>query len=44
MSASRNGNGQARMKKEALDAMELIYYDPELPAVREADGVYAQIR
>jgi transcriptional regulator with XRE-family HTH domain len=44
LSASRNGDGEARMKKEALEAMELIYYDPELLPYARPTGVYARLR
>ncbi len=38
----RNGNSSARLKKEALDRMELVYYDPALLPYAKATGVYAR--
>ncbi len=36
-------NGGAPLKKEALDGMELVYYDPELLPYAKPIGVYARI-
>jgi transcriptional regulator with XRE-family HTH domain len=41
---SGSKNGGARLKKEALDRMELIYYDPELLPYAKPTGVYARPR
>ena len=38
---SARANGTARLKKEALDRMELVYYDPALLPYARATGVYA---
>jgi transcriptional regulator with XRE-family HTH domain len=39
---SARANGRARLKKEALDRMELVYYDPALLPYARATGVYAR--
>jgi transcriptional regulator with XRE-family HTH domain len=36
------GNGRARLRREALDRMELAYYDPALLPYAKATGVYAR--
>jgi transcriptional regulator with XRE-family HTH domain len=36
------GNGRARLRREALDRMELVYYDPALLPYAKASGVYAR--
>jgi transcriptional regulator with XRE-family HTH domain len=38
---ARPTNGRARLKREALDRMELVYYDPALLPYARATGVYA---
>jgi transcriptional regulator with XRE-family HTH domain len=44
VTGTKNGGGSARLKKEALDEMELIYYDPELLPYAKPTGVYARVR
>jgi transcriptional regulator with XRE-family HTH domain len=36
--------GIARLRKDALDDMELVYYDPELLPYARPTGVYARVR
>jgi transcriptional regulator with XRE-family HTH domain len=36
------GNGRARLRREALDRMELVYYDRALLPYSKATGVYAR--
>lgn len=36
--------GSARLRKDALDEMELVYYDPELLPYAKPTGVYARVR
>jgi hypothetical protein len=36
--------GNARLRKDALDDMELVYYDPELLPYAKPTGVYARVR
>jgi hypothetical protein len=38
------GAGQARVRKDALEDMELVYYDPELLPYAKPSGVYARVR
>lgn len=38
----RTGAPSSRLKKEALDRMELVYYDPALLPYAKATGVYAR--
>jgi transcriptional regulator with XRE-family HTH domain len=40
--AKAGGNGRARVRREALDRMELAYYDPALLPYARATGVYAR--
>jgi transcriptional regulator with XRE-family HTH domain len=40
--ARAGGNGRARVRREALDRMELAYYDPALLPYARATGVYAR--
>lgn len=40
----KSGTGNARLRKEALDDMELVYYDPELLPYAKPTGVYARVR
>ncbi len=44
VTGTRTGAGSARVRKEALDAMELLYYDPELLPYAKPTGVYARVR
>ncbi len=41
VAGTRTGNGRAKLKKEALDRMELVYYDSALLPYAKATGVYA---
>ena len=36
--------GIARLRKDALDDMELVFYDPELLPYARPTGVYARVR
>jgi transcriptional regulator with XRE-family HTH domain len=36
--------GTARLRKDALDDLELVYYDPELLPYAKPTGVYARVR
>jgi transcriptional regulator with XRE-family HTH domain len=40
--ARSGGNGRARLRREALDRMELVYYDPTLLPYAKATGAYAR--
>jgi hypothetical protein len=40
--ARAGGNGRARLRREALDRMELAYYDPALLPYARATGAYAR--
>ena len=40
----KTGTGNARLRREALDEMELVYYDPELLPYAKPTGVYARVR
>jgi len=44
VAGARTGAGNARLRKEALDEMELVYYDPELLPYAKPTGVYARVR
>jgi transcriptional regulator with XRE-family HTH domain len=38
------GAGQARVRKDALEDMELVYYEPELLPYAKPTGAYARVR
>jgi transcriptional regulator with XRE-family HTH domain len=40
--ARAGGNGRARLRREALNSMELVYYDPALLPYAKPTGVYAR--
>lgn len=44
ITGASTGTVRARVKKDALDEMELVYYDPELLPYAKPTGVYAQMR
>lgn len=44
VAGTRTGNGSAKLRKEALDRMELVYYDPALLPYARATGIYAHAR
>ena len=44
VTGAKTGAGIARVRKEALDDMELLYYDPELLPYAKPTGVYARVR
>jgi transcriptional regulator with XRE-family HTH domain len=44
VTGAKSGAGIARVRKEALDDMELLYYDPELLPYAKPTGVYARVR
>jgi hypothetical protein len=42
--STRAAGGSARLKKEALDRMELVYYDPALLPYARPTGAHARAR